>query len=250
MIMTRKQRILFLFLTLFLLLSLSSTAWAKTVLVSSPHYSNYGIGDSGWSNFTTALNSATGNSVSFTSDFGNLSEMLLYDAIFLQARETNSTLSIAERNNITAFAATGKKVLMIGENDNWLNWNQQITAIGGGSYNYMGYYLYETAAKVVDNALTAGADNVYLPAAGVAIGGTSLYNYNFATLWGSNQNILTILDVNLESNQYWSSDSNAAFTTNVAYWLADSKPVPIPPAFLLLGSGLVGLLGLRRKFGK
>ncbi len=248
--MAKKQRILFFFLTLFLLLSLSSTAWAKTVLVSSPHHSNYGIGDSGWSYFTTSLTAATGNSISFTGDFSNLSDMMSYDAIFLQARETSSTLSVAEINNITAFAATGRKVLMIGENDNWLGWNQQITAIGGGSYNYMGYWLYDTATKVVDNALTAGADNVYLPAAGVAIGGTSLYNYNFATLWGSNQNILTILDVNLESDGYWSNANNGAFTTNVAYWLADSNPVPIPPAFLLLGSGLVGLLGLRRKFGK
>jgi len=250
--MVKKHRIayLFIFLPLCLVLGLSQMALAQSVLVSSAHYGGHGIGDSDWSNFTTALNTATGNSVSFTSNFSNLSEMMSYDAIFLQARETSSTLSATEVSNITAFAATGRKVLMIGENDNWLNWNQQITSIGGGSYSYMGYYLYDTATKTVDNALTAGADNVYLPAAGVAIGGTSLYNYNFATLWGSNQNILTILDINLESNAYWSSADNGAFTTNVAYWLADSNPVPIPPAFLLLGSGLVGLLGLRRKFSK
>ncbi|SEL93466.1 VPLPA-CTERM protein sorting domain-containing protein [Syntrophus gentianae] len=222
-------------------LTLGTTSFAATVLLSdSGGALGYGYGYSSWTNMTNALDTATGNQVTVVSNFSNLSQMMTYDALWLDQRWTSGSLAATEVSNIASFIATGRKVVMIGENSSWTSWNNQILGIVGGTFAGESS---ATAYPIVFNSLTNGISSIDLPTAGLANGGTALFDQNFATLWGSN--VLTLLDVNVLDNSY----GNAQFETNVANWVADSGPVvPIPAAVWLLGSGLIGLFGLRRKF--
>jgi hypothetical protein len=198
---------------------------------------------------TAALN-AQFSTVTVVPNFQNLSQMLSYDRLWLDQRWTSGSLTSTEISNIAAFIATGRRVVMVGENDYWTSWDNQILSIVGGSFGgeYTG-----SANTVLADPLTAGVSSVNLPTAGlVASGGTALFDHNWATLWGATGNTLTLLDVNVMSDTYWSSNNNGQFSENVAEWLAatgSDGAVPEPITILGVFSG-VGALGayLRRRF--
>jgi hypothetical protein len=101
---------------------------------------------------------------------------------------------------------------------------------------------------LLDNDITVGAGSILGFWVGVAEGGTQLYSgKNFVSLWGTSQNVLTILDENVVEDGYQSYYGDAQFTTNVANWLAGgASSIPAPPTLGLLGLGLA-LLGLLRR---
>ena len=75
---------------------------------------------------TTALNNACRN-IATTPNFENLAQMLSYNAIWLDARSFGgSLLSANELSNIATFIATGRRVVLMGENTNWTTWDNQI----------------------------------------------------------------------------------------------------------------------------
>jgi hypothetical protein len=236
-------------LAILLLVPLSVSG--NSILASDDGYFGYRIGGSSWTEFTAKLNAASGGSVFLTANFENLTEMLNYDALLLPARDQPDTLSAAEVAAISAFIATGRRVVLFGENDNWRAWDQQIVAIAGGTYiaePYDAYWGY--SSSILSNEITNSADSILGFWVGVADGGTQLYsNRNFVTLWGGSQNVLTILDENVVEDAYQAGfGDDAQFTTNVANWLAGGPAaVPAPGTFVLVALGLVALRFGRRE---
>jgi len=224
-------------------LALSTSVNSASILVSTGY--TYAYGFSNWSNMTNAMDTATGGNVDTTINFEDLNLMLNYDALWLDQRYTYGSLTSSEVSNITTFANTGRRVVMIGENDSWLNWNNQILGIGGGA---SGANASGSISTVVSNDITNGVSSIHVGgSAGTATGGTSLFSTNVVTLWG-NDNVLTILDSGICSDGRWGTEDDAIFCGNVANWAAAStvSAVPVPAAFWLFGSGLIGLFGYAR----
>jgi len=225
------------------------SAFATNVLLSgSGGTLGYGYGYSGWTNFTSAINSSTGNGVTVVSNYNNLAQMLASDALFLDQRWTSGSLSATELSNLATFIATGKKVVLMGENSGWTSWDNQILGLVGGAYAGDGN---GGANTIYSHALTSGVSSVNLPVSGLSTvtGGTALFDQNWATLWGTNQNVLTLLDINVMSNAFWNNADNAQFAQNVADWLG-TPSASVPEAgstVALLGLALVGFAALRRR---
>ncbi len=227
------------------LLICAAPAYCNKVLVSqSDGFLGYGYGFDAWDNFTTALKTATGNQVTVVPNFNNLAQMLSFDAIMLDQRGNAGTLGAGEAANIGTFAATGRRVLMMGENHYWTDWDNQILAIVGGSYAGEST---STATRLVINNITDGAPTLSPTFAGIAAGGTALYSPNIATLWRAPQNVLTVLDINIWEDSFWATQNGGVFGTNVANWLASGPQVPEPCGILLAAIGAAASLVVARR---
>ena len=183
-----------------------------------------------WRNFTAAIDEAFSNQVTVVPDFNDLEQMLSHDALLLDLRLPTDTLGATEVANISTFAATGRRVLLMGDNDFFGAWNSQILAIVGGTYagEYDGI-----ATRLVLNDITSDVPTLDIPlggTVGMAVGGTELYEPNFATMWKDNLNVLTVLDANVWEDRLWDVTNGGTFGTNVARWLAG---VPEPTSALL-----------------
>jgi len=231
-------------------LVISTSINASSILVAhgfSGAEPDNGYGGNSWVNMTNALDAA-GSSVDVAEDFSDLSQMLNYDALWLSTRRSSNVLSEIEINNITSFIATGRRVVLNGENGYWWgDWNDSILAtVGGSSIRYESDTHRQNT--VVSNSLTDGVNAIQLGTGGIAIGGTALFESNSITLWGESNNVVSMLDVNLCADNYWDYVDNAQFCGNLASWTASSvSAVPVPAAVWLFGSGLIGLMGVARR---
>ncbi|MGD8453919.1 MAG: hypothetical protein PVJ57_19050 [Phycisphaerae bacterium] len=180
----------------------------------------YGYGSSTWDEMTATLDDVF-DTVDVVPDFTNLEQMLSYDRIWLDQRYQGSTLQQVEVDNIAAFVATGRRVVLMGEREGWTDWNNQILGIGGGTFDYR-YYGY--TSPILAHSITHSVSSVMLDMAGTAIGGTELFDVNFATLWCPQQNMLTVLDINVWDDNHWNTADDAQFAKNVADWLVAPEP--------------------------
>jgi hypothetical protein len=167
--------------------------------------------------------------------------MLGFDALWIDQRGIEGRLAADEIQNVAAFIATGRRVVMIGEHQSWFIWNSDILSTVGGAPLY-GTSGSGIATPVSSHPLTAGVSQVSMPVTGIAVGGTPLFNVNFATLWGDS--VLTILDENIFNSVYWSTLDNAQFAGNVATWVttAPTAAVPEPGTLVFVAAGLVFLV--------
>lgn len=187
--------------------------------------SEYFYGGDLWPEMTAAIDAAAAT-VTVVPDLEDLPTMLLYDALWIDQRDHDfgpgpGSLTATELANVAAFIATGRRVVMIGENQNWLTWNEQILGLVGGTF--VGEVTASTLYPVAVHDLTAGVASVQLNAAGHCTGGLQLFDWNFATAWGDS--VVTVLDVNVLSTFYWSSTDNSVFATNLAEWIGCNAPI-------------------------
>lgn len=112
---------------------------------------------------------------------------------------------------MAAFIATGRRVVMIGENPWWTGWNEQILGLVGGGFVGEGPTGY--ISTVVPHELTADVDMVHVGAPGVSYGGLSLFDHRVVTLWGLR--VVTTLDLNVVG-EYASSSDNDQLIPNLA----------------------------------
>ncbi len=200
------------------------SAEAATMIVRQGKVSGNFYGGASWTTMTTNLNNTFGGSSNITvvADFDstNLND---YDAVWVDAGNTSETLIATEVSKLQSFAATGKRLFLIGEHNSWATWNNSILSVVGDTF--AGAAGSSTFAPTYTHALTENVSLIELPAGGTATGtgGTSLFSTKFALLYGTNLNVFVMLDVNTFSNTYYNSQDNGQFAENVANFFVESS---------------------------
>lgn len=203
-----------------------SAAMAQQRLLASQdtHGYGYGYGGSRYVNFSAEIDSWF-TTVDMAPNLEDLSLMMQYDAVMVQIRAFNSVLTPTEKANLTAYIATGRRVLMVGENPSlWYQWNVDLCTVAGGTAtNQESNGDYNVANPVP--ILTDGVNTVNIPNGGIASGGTNIFDVNTATLWSGNgsDNVLTMLDVNVFEDTRWNTLDGGVFSSNVAKWLGSGS---------------------------
>lgn len=234
------------------LLSLAPEVGRAQHLLVSTGLGNYAAnqyGGSRWSNMTSFINTAfSGGSVTTTTTIDNSVYVLGFDRLWVDQR-LGPTLSANEIASISAFAATGRRMVLVGENNNWSVWNNQLAAIVGGSVVGPDC-VFSPFATAVAHPLTTGVTAVEEVCGQSMSGGTSLFTgRGVATLWGANQNVLVWLDSNMQEDIYLARADNQQFASNVATWLAGGNiaVVPEPSTYALVAAGLLAMVVVSRR---
>lgn len=190
----------------------------------------------------------------------------LFDALWIDQRY-GAKPTAAELNTMLAFASTGRRIVIVGENSypgdlHFFNWSAPFVAALGGTqaqgnatlkpgtyYSNAAGCVYGNVNTIFAHALTSAVNQAHVGCAGYALGGTALFDYNVATLWGQPQNVLTILDTNILDDYFGSVADSPKFRTNVVQWLDQSAitAVPEPSTYAMLVPALLVIAGVMRR---
>lgn len=211
-----------------------------------------------WTTMTSLLQSSF--DITTGAALPSLSALGGFDALWVDQRYFAAPTQ-TDISTILGFAASGRRVVLVGENQSSLDfgfvtWSAPMVHALGGEQgdpvptSYGDGCRYGVVNTVLANALTVGVNTVGVGCAGFAIGGTSLFDYNVATLWGDRLNVLTMLDANMLDDDYSLGNDGVKFQQNVVGWLsADVAVVPEPGTFVLLVPALFGVGMVVRKRG-
>ena len=218
---------------------------------------SYGYGGPNLLVFSAALNAAfagTNHVVmlpGLNGSLGGTTSLMLE----LQAVGTYFTgFTATQSAKLSTFIASGRRMVIFGDNYAWPSWNNAIASLVGGTYIPQNPCSWSYSGPAVNTALTAGVTTVRPACASYLAGGQQLFADPYIHLWGSTANVLTIMDVNTCDDAHIGVADNGVFCSNVATWLATPPPpppvidpadptsvTPEPTAILLMASGL-GLL--------
>ncbi|MEX0678601.1 MAG: PEP-CTERM sorting domain-containing protein [Pirellulales bacterium] len=228
-----------------LLVGVLSEVRATSLLINQHNPTSiYGYGLSFWDNMSAALDSAfePGNITVSNALLDDLGLLMTFDRLWITARTFGDPgLSATEQANLAAFIATGRRVAVIGENNNWTAWNNSILAPVGGAYS--GTDTSAPLTPVLGHPITAGITTLRTGGDGIALGGTPLFHINVVTLWGAQLNVLSLLSVNVIDDSIGNTANNLLFETNLARWLA----APEPSSVILFGSGAIAVFWAARR---
>jgi hypothetical protein len=171
-----------------------------------------------WQGMTADLN-ADASSILTVSDLSNLNQLLGYDGIWIDLRQSQTgTLSAIESANLATYINTGRRVVMMGDNaTNFASWDAAILNIAGGTVSPNSYTGVTSTESFVP--LTTGVNNIYITNGGVTTTGSTLFQDRAATMWGPANNVLVVLDDYAFSDASLPKNYNSRFASNVAAWI-------------------------------
>ncbi len=159
------------------------------------------------------------------------------DAVIVNCPESSYYYSAAELSVLSSLLNSNVQVLVFGEHSGWANSDNQLATLLGGNYYTLPYYANDQQAINGYPLLTDGVTSFEFAAPGYIAAngnGLALSQNDSITLWGTNRNFLTLLDVNLLSNDYINRADNKVFANNLAAWLSGATPIPESSAYTML----------------
>ena len=214
------------------LLAAASRAVAAPLLVSpTPNDDGLGVGGYAWTTMTADLTAAAGGTPPTAVDLST-APLTAYDGLWVDVRNpdpdpgdsADDALSPAEASALSAYIATGRRVVLVGSNSAYSTWNNSILSLVGGTDG--GGLAAGTYSAVAVVPLTAGVPGLYARAGDVAVGGTTLFSQRVATVWGPARNVLVLLNTIAIGDDDVGKSGNAAFANNLARWAAGTLADP------------------------
>ncbi len=209
-------------------------------------YFNRGLGTYDWHDANALLNQNTAITPTYVLNLEDQAQVMAADAIWINERWTTGSLSAKEMNNLAQFIATGRKVVFIGENNNWRTWNDQFLSIFGIATDPVPHYWTGHQDPLLQNSLTAGMTGLYISEGGVPLGGKPLFAAGVVSLFGPTDNVLTVLDSNVFEGNLSPFEGHQEFAFNTFRWIAT---VPEPGVLSLFAISLTLAACMRHSAG-